>query len=314
MDALARKRTLFRHVVSAAIVAAILQGDSVAGDAHPFDYSAGPYGPDNWGKIYKTCSGKFQSPINIDNHDVLHVKFPPLRFHGFHEELDEVTIVNNGHTVMLSLSEEDTSRIHVSGGPLKGRYIFAQLHFHWGSNDSIGSEDSINNQSFPMELHMVFWKESYGSYKEAVEHHDGLTVLAFFYEIVGTPNHSYKQIVSSLHKVENNGGKITIYNPPLDSMLSHDRIHYFTYPGSLTTPPCKEIVIWIDFTDPIPLSHSQVQKFRKLIDQNHRPTQPIGDRTIYFNLGPGENLVYAAFSQTYRPEPSTFFIYYPPLY
>jgi len=33
----------------------------------------------------------------------------------------------------------------LSGGPLIGEYVFHQLHFHWGNNDSVGSEDTINN-------------------------------------------------------------------------------------------------------------------------------------------------------------------------
>jgi len=82
---------------------------------------------------------------------------------------------------MLSLttSQETT----VSGGPLRGDYVFAQLHFHWGANDSMGSEDMINGQSFPMELHMVFYKRDYGSMDAALGYKDGLTVLAVFYNV-----------------------------------------------------------------------------------------------------------------------------------
>lgn len=33
---------------------------------------------------------------------------------------------------------------------------------------------------------------------------------------------------------------------------------YFTYNGSLTTPPCLEVATWIDFKDHQQLSHEQV--------------------------------------------------------
>ena len=45
--------------------------------------------------------------------------------------------------VLLQLNMSEPAMI--SGGPLKGRYVFSQLHFHWGQNDSFGSEDLINN-------------------------------------------------------------------------------------------------------------------------------------------------------------------------
>lgn len=71
----------------------------------------------------------------------------------------------------------------ISGGPLNFEYEFAQLHFHWGDNDTLGSEDLIDGVSYPMELHMVFYKKSYRNTRQALEHADGLTVLAFFYEV-----------------------------------------------------------------------------------------------------------------------------------
>lgn len=71
----------------------------------------------------------------------------------------------------------------LSGGPLKGPYVFSQLHFHWGGNDSVGSEDLINNHSFPMELHMVFYKMEYEDMETAIKYRDGLCVMAVFYEV-----------------------------------------------------------------------------------------------------------------------------------
>jgi len=70
------------------------------------------------------------------------------------------------------------------GGPLRDNiYVFEQLHFHWGWNDYEGSEALINNHSFSMEMHAVFYKEEYKSMQGALNHDDGLTVLAYFYEV-----------------------------------------------------------------------------------------------------------------------------------
>jgi len=47
----------------------------------------------------------------------------------------------------------------------------------------------------------------------------------------------------------------------LGDLLAPDTLNkqeYFTYNGSLTTPPCLEIVTWIEFKDEQQLSHEQV--------------------------------------------------------
>lgn len=48
---------------------------------------------------------------------------------------------------------------------------------------------------------------------------------------------------------------------------------YYTYNGSLTTPPCSEIVTWIDFRQSIPLSHSQVNRAIQLIRMRAEKSQ-----------------------------------------
>lgn len=44
------------------------------------------------------------------------------------------------------VSIEADERPTLSGGPLEGTYEFSQLHFHWGENDSMGSEDFIDGR------------------------------------------------------------------------------------------------------------------------------------------------------------------------
>lgn len=44
----------------------------------------------------------------------------------------------------------------------------------------------------------------------------------------------------------------------IKDLILPDLNDYYTYHGSLTTPPCSEVVTWIDFKQSIPLSHAQV--------------------------------------------------------
>lgn len=59
-------------------------------------------------------------------------------------------------TVVLQLNY--STPVMISGGPLTPIYKFTQLHFHWGVNDSLGSEDLINNHRYVKYLNT--YKES----------------------------------------------------------------------------------------------------------------------------------------------------------
>ena len=77
----------------------------------------------------------------------------------------------------------DTDRPFLSGGPLSDKYIFSQIHFHWGRNASEGSEHSVDGSPLPLEMHAAFYKNSYGSPEEALQHTDGMICLAYLYKI-----------------------------------------------------------------------------------------------------------------------------------
>ncbi|XP_033212392.1 carbonic anhydrase 2-like isoform X2 [Belonocnema kinseyi] len=250
---------MFRPVTPFCATLIGLLAISRSAEAHrEFGYN-GAHGPSHWGDDYQTCIGKHQSPINIEEHDVRNASYSSLEFSGLDVPRTS-QITNNGHTVMLVMNVSVPARIF--GGPLaNGTYVFEQMHFHWGENDTEGSEDLINNHSFAMELHAVFFKEDYRSMTDAIHHSDGLAVLAYFFEADDEPNLAYDQIVTILPRVEAVDSKDVFTDPlRLEDFLKPKDLNlqnYFTYSGSLTTPPCSEVVTWIDFKEPLRLSHKQ---------------------------------------------------------
>ncbi|KAB1979815.1 carbonic anhydrase family protein, partial [Haemophilus parainfluenzae] len=58
---------------------------------------------------------------------------------------------------------------------------------------------------------------------------------------------------------------------------------YYSYSGSLTTPPCSEGVTWIVLAEPIHISPSQVEAFANLYQMNARPIQATNGRQIEFH-------------------------------
>jgi carbonic anhydrase len=69
---------------------------------HTFNYD-GETGPLFWNKLFGTCGGVNQSPININTSDVTEVSLKPLQFKRFDATFDNAVIVNNGHTGCLDL-------------------------------------------------------------------------------------------------------------------------------------------------------------------------------------------------------------------
>ena len=56
--------------------------------------------------------------------------------------------------------------------------------------------------------------------------------------------------------------------------------NYFTYMGSLTTPPCTEGVLWLVMKQPVQVSQEQIGIFSRLYRNNARPVQAAAGRLI----------------------------------
>lgn len=59
-----------------------------------------------------------------------------------------------------------------------------------------------------------------------------------------------------------------------------DTAAYYTYAGSLTTPPCSETVTWFVLKHPATLSKAQFASFNRILGDNFRPLQARNGRVV----------------------------------
>uniref|UniRef100_U3JQR5 Carbonic anhydrase n=2 Tax=Ficedula albicollis TaxID=59894 RepID=U3JQR5_FICAL len=248
---------------------------------YPWGYD-GDNGPDQWHKNYPFAKGRHQSPIEINNKDV-HYDSSLLPWFASYDPGAAKTILNNGKTCRV-VFDDSFDRSVLRGGPLPGVYRLRQLHFHWGSSDDHGSEHVVNGVRYAGELHLLHWNPKYSNYLDAKRRTDGIAVLAIFLQVGETPKPEMKRILEEINAIKTKGKNAPFpnFDPSILFPKSHD---YWTYHGSVTTPPCEECVTWIILREPIIVSSDQMAKLRSLsknaenepsrpLVDNWRPTQP----------------------------------------
>jgi len=107
------------------------------------DWNYGEEGPDVWSDDYPLCSGRSQSPINIRTACTIYQPFKPFQFSSGYDQLQNFTLINNGHTISGALTNGNSSILTLTGGGLIGTYRFSSFHFHWGENYKSGSEHQM---------------------------------------------------------------------------------------------------------------------------------------------------------------------------
>jgi len=223
--------------------------------------------PKHW-KPEVCQSGKNQSPINIGSRNiVVRRNLPGLNFHRFDKPFNEVDIQNNGHSLMITPLGNTIQSI--SGAMLPSSYNIEQLHFHWGNHSDTGSEHTIDNKRYPLEMHLVHYNSKYKSVAEAVEDNErnGLAVISVLFEISRKDNEHFEPIMQKAKAVRGTDAEVVsrvgLGGVSLADLLPKTAAKsFFSYEGSLTTPPCAEVVTWMVLKEKGTISERQIQAFR----------------------------------------------------
>ncbi|MCB4799445.1 carbonic anhydrase [Neotamlana laminarinivorans] len=220
----------------------------------------GETAPKHWAEIEANteCDGLHQSPINIihthtdsvKNRSDLKIHYSPSTY------IEKVN--NNGHSIQFDFEIGDSIFYK------NDIYYLKQIHFHEPS------EHKINGIIYPIEIHLVH-----------INKHGEISVLGILGE-EGNESQLFEFLESFL-PLKNGDTKYIHKKIDLSSLFQHSK-DYYTYNGSLTTPPCTENVNWILFKKPIILSVEEILKLKNNMPvNNYRNEQALNDRTIRYH-------------------------------
>jgi len=220
---------------------------------HAWDYGD-VHGPAHWGDLkpeFAVCkSGSRQSPIDISSSEK--ADLPPIQFDY---KPSPLRIIDNGHTVMVTYTQGSSISIG------ENRYALRQFHFHRPS------EEKIEGKSYDMVVHLVHENEA-----------GKLAVIAVLIE-KGQDNPLVRNLWAHMPKVKDKEESLANVDINASSLLPADR-SYYTFEGSLTTPPCTEGVTWYVLKHPATMSAEEIEQFSRVYPHNARPIQPLNGRSV----------------------------------
>lgn len=205
-------------------------------------------GPSEWASLtpdYVICEkGKRQSPIDLVDASPT----PTLPSIIFKYQTREHSVVNDGRSILINVPEKSDYITY-----LRTKYFLTKISFH------TPSEHYVDGAPYDMEIQF---------------HHlgpkDTPLNLSVFMEALSGTNKLIDKLWRDMPTDLRDKGASVRFNP--QDLLPIKR-RYYTYEGSLTTPPCSEGVLWIAMVEPIGFSIKQLDQFREVIKQNSRPLQ-----------------------------------------
>lgn len=236
-----------------ALCVAIVPAISLAQESHPPHWAyEGEGGPDQWGSLdpsFATCmTGHNQSPI-----DITHSKLADLPELKFDYNPVPLSIVDNGHTIVINYAPGSTLTV---GDKI---YTLKQFHFHHPS------EEQVHGKGFDMVAHLVHANAA-----------GQLAVVAILFK-TGAASPLLDTLWSNIPSEKGKTVEIPTVSVNVKDLLPSQH-GYYTYSGSLTTPPCTEGVTWYVLKSTASLSNEQLAAFSKVYPHNSRPTQKVGHR------------------------------------
>jgi len=219
----------------------------------------GKTGPLAWGRLnpaYQACSkGHEQSPIDIRGAH-LNKTLQPIEFHYIGTP---VTIENDGRRIIVHV---DPGSYMVANGV---RYDLQQLEFHHPAEESVRGK--LADLGVELLHKSADGKMAIVDVRLAMDRGNPNAVLAMLWPHLPQKPGTTEKVTDMV----NAGG-----------FLPADR-GYWTYMGSLSTPPCTEGVRWFVFETDLSLSLEQLRAFTMLFRMNSRPLQDPHGRHIEAN-------------------------------
>jgi carbonic anhydrase len=175
-----------------------------------------------------------------------------------------LAIVNNGHTIKVNIPVNvPNSAVQNFFFVGKEKYDLLQLHAH------APSEHTVNGKAFPLEIHFVHATPS-----------GKLAVLGVLVRQGIAPNAEFQKILDNAPAVAS-----TTVNTPANVSINPLALvpankKFYTYAGSLTTPPCTEGVNWYVLRTSIVASKAQILAFKTLYSGNARGVQNANGRIV----------------------------------
>lgn len=213
-------------------------------------------GPMKWAYDLPTCIGYTQSPISINECNLVRRQknkmFPQWKF------TEGLKIANDGHSLVVSGIKDSYTEYEGV------RYELSHFNFH------SGSEHLLHDEQYPLELHLV----------HTLEGRPALVIGIIF--DVGPANVDLTALhfedVKALPMIT---GKKTNINLPFNPIhfMPYNK-NYYTYDGSLTTPPCTEGIRWVVMQSTMSASNAQIANFP--FHTNYRNPQNMYGRPVYF--------------------------------